>query len=121
MFDVIVLPGGLEGANAFANSDAVKALLVKQEKSERLIAVICASPIALLKHGIGLGKKITSHPSKREELSKDYAYSEDRVVADGQLITSRGPGTTFEFALAIVEKLLGKEKVDQISPAMLIA
>ena len=47
-------------------------------------------------------------------------YSEDRVVQDGKLITSRGPGTTFEFALKIVEILQGTEKKDSLVPPMLL-
>ena len=89
------------------------------EKSGKLIAVICASPIALAKHEIGLNKTITSHPSVANQLSK-YKYSEDRVVIDGELITSRGPGTAFEFALAIVKKMVGQEKVNQITPPMIL-
>jgi len=49
-----------------------------------------------------------------------YNYSEDRVVVDGKLVTSRGPGTTFEFALAIVELLVSKEKKDSLIPPMLV-
>ncbi len=49
-----------------------------------------------------------------------YNYKEDRVVKDGTLITSRGPGTCFEYALAIVEALQGKEKRDSIMPPMLL-
>lgn len=119
-YDVVVLPGGLGGANAFAASDLVKQILQAQEKAGRLIAAICAAPIALKAHGIALKSKLTSHPSKKDELTSAYSYSEDRVVVDGKLITSRGPGTGFEFALAIVEKLLGKAKVDEISPPMLV-
>jgi protein DJ-1 len=49
-----------------------------------------------------------------------YTYKEDRVVVDGKIVTSRGPGTTFEFALALVELLVGKEKKDSIVPPMLL-
>lgn len=49
-----------------------------------------------------------------------YKYSEDRVVQDGQLITSRGPGTTFEFALKILENLEGAEKMNSVIPPMLL-
>jgi len=119
-FDVIVLPGGLGGSNQLASDPRVGTLLKEQQKSDKLIAAICAAPIALKAHGIGLQKTITSHPSKAEELKTDYNYSEDRVVIDGQLITSRGPGTAFEFGLAIVQKLIGSEKVKQITPPMIL-
>jgi len=49
-----------------------------------------------------------------------YNYSEDRVVVDGKLVTSRGPGTTFEFALKLVELLVSKEKSDSLVPPMLV-
>lgn len=119
-FDVIILPGGLGGSNLLAADQRVGRLLREQQNSEKLIAAICAAPIALKSHGIGLGKQITSHPSKSEELKSLYNYCEDRVVVDGQVITSRGPGTAFEFGLAIVDNLLGNEKVQQIIGPMIL-
>ncbi len=72
---------------------------------------VSKGPTALLAHKIGLGKKITSYPSFKDKLSGQYDYKEDdRVVADGNLITSQGPGTSFEFAIKIVEYLQGAEK-----------
>ncbi len=81
-----------------------------------------SAPIALKSHGIGNGKKLTSHPGVKETMTTgtSYSYQEDRVVKDGKLITSRGPGTCFEFALAVVEELLGKEKADSLVPPMLV-
>lgn len=68
-------------------------------------------PTALLAHKVGLGKKITSYPSFKDKLSADYNYqANERVVADGNLITSQGPGTSFEFAIKIVGYLEGAEK-----------
>ena len=85
------------------------------------MAAICAAPIALKAHGIGIGKKLTSHPSVKDKFTPDqYTYSEDRVVQDGQLITSRGPGTAFEFALKLVEVLVGPDSVAKIVPPMLV-
>lgn len=72
-------------------------------------------------HGIALKKRLTSHPSKAADMKAgDYVYSDDRVVVDGKLVTSRGPGTAFEFALAIVEIMCGKEKVAEISSPMIL-
>jgi len=120
-YDVVVCPGGLKGAQTLAGSAEVGKLLKKQEARGALIALICAAPIALASHGIGNGKRITSHPSVDKQLKdKGYIYSEDRVVVDGKLVTSRGPGTTFEFALAIVELLVGKEKKDSLITPMLL-
>lgn len=121
-FDVLVLPGGLGGAKTLAASKEVGELLKAQESAGRFIAAICAAPTALRAHGIGFGKSLTSYPSVKECLVEGgkYQYKEDKVVVDGKLITSRGPGTAFDFALNIVEQLQGKEKAVQVAKAMLL-
>ncbi|XP_074599494.1 protein dj-1beta-like isoform X1 [Brevipalpus obovatus] len=119
-FDVIILPGGLGGSEAFAASELLGTLLKKQESIGKDIAAICAAPIALKSHKILLGKKITCYPGVVEKLKETHSVSEDRVVIDGNLITSRGPGTAFEFGLAMVEKYVGKEQAKTIGDAMLV-
>ena len=121
-FDAVVLPGGAKGAENLAKSNTVGELLKTQESDGRIVAAICAAPIALKSHGIGKSKNLTSHPGVKSVMEEGgiYSYKEDRVVVDGKLITSRGPGTAFEFGLALVEALQGKEKKDSIVPPMLI-
>lgn len=122
--------------------EEVGKLLQEQEKENRLIAAICAAPIALKAHGIGKGKQITSYPAMKNELANEYKYLEDKVVTDGNnllsntfksfihidinfdifignLITSRGPATAFAFGLAIVEKLLNKETATTVAKGTL--
>ncbi|XP_017068927.1 protein DJ-1alpha [Drosophila eugracilis] len=119
-YDVIVLPGGLAGNKALMNSTAVGDLLRCQDSKGALIAAICAAPTALAKHGIGKGKSITSHPDLKTQLMKDYCYIDDKtVVQDGNLITSRGPGTTFDFALKVIEQLVGVDMAKEVAKAML--
>jgi protein DJ-1 len=120
-YDVVVCPGGMKGAETLAASQVVGSLLKKQQDRGALIACICAAPIALKSHGIAKGQCITSHPSVDKQLKEaGYKYSEDRVVIDGKIVTSRGPGTTFEFALALVELLAGKDKREAIIAPMLV-
>lgn len=119
-YDAVVLPGGLDGSKAFQASNLVGEVLRRQEKEGRLVAAICAAPTALKTHGIGSGKKLTSYPNFKEELSQGYTYSEDRVVEDGKLITSRGPGTAFEFALALVNHLVGHDKKSEVEKPLLL-
>merc|ERR1719481_797622 len=120
-YDAVVIPGGLKGSQLIGASDVVKTLLQKQEKNGKYIAAICAGPTALMSHGIFKGKKLTSYPAFEEKLAAGgYTYSQDRVVTDGKLITSRGPGTAFEFGLAIVTALNGKEKSDSLIAPMLV-
>ncbi|KAG7209875.1 hypothetical protein KM043_011477 [Ampulex compressa] len=118
-YDVLILPGGLGGSKTFASSSEVGKLLQEQEKEDRVIAAICAAPTALKAHGIAKGKQITSYPAMKDQLIDEYKYLEEKVVIDGNLITSRGPGTAFAFGLAIVEKLLNKESAATVAKGML--
>lgn len=121
-FDVVILPGGLGGTDAFIASSLVGDVLKAQERSGRLVAAICAAPLALKAHKIGLGKSITSYPSVKDKLTDDFKYVDDQIVVqDGQLITSRGPGTAYQFGLKIAEVLVGNEKVKQVASGMLVA
>ncbi|CAE1164489.1 PARK7 [Acanthosepion pharaonis] len=120
-YDAVIIPGGLKGSQLIGESPVAKTLLQEQEKRGAYIAAICAGPKALMSHGIFKGKNLTSYPAFKEDLSSGgYQYSEQRVVVDDKLITSRGPGTAFEFALAIVSALAGKEKADSLVAPMLI-
>ncbi|EYU26334.1 hypothetical protein ABFS82_08G190500 [Erythranthe guttata] len=118
-YDLIVLPGGLGGAQAFANSEKLVNLLKQQRESNKLYGAICASPALVLEpNGLLKGKKATAFPAMCSKLS-DQSEAENRVVVDGNLITSRGPGTTMEFSLVIIEKFLGREKALELAKTML--
>ncbi|PSS05859.1 Protein DJ-1 B like [Actinidia chinensis var. chinensis] len=118
-YDLIVLPGGLRGAQAFSNSEQLVNLLKKQREANRPHGAICASPAHVLEpHGLLNGKKATAFPPMCDKLS-DKSEVENRVVVDGNLITSRGPGTCLEFSLAIVEKLFGRKKALEIAKTIL--
>ncbi|KAL7103708.1 hypothetical protein ACP275_08G196300 [Erythranthe tilingii] len=118
-YDLIVLPGGLGGAQAFANSEKLVNLLKQQRESNKLYGAICASPALVLEpNGLLKGKKATAFPAMCNKLS-DQSEAENRVVVDGNLITSRGPGTTMEFSLVIIEKFLGREKSLELAKTML--
>ncbi|CAH1240700.1 PARK7 [Branchiostoma lanceolatum] len=120
-YDVVVLPGGLGGAKNLAASPKVKEVLQEQEGKGSLVAAVCAGPTALVSHGIGKGKTVTSHPSVQKVMEEaGHPYTEARVSRDGHIITSRGPGTCFEFALQIVETLRGKEVADKLVAPMLV-
>src|SRR5512145_1446593 len=101
-YDALILPGGMPGARHLRDDARVKTLIAQQHQSGRIVAAICAAPIALEAAGILRGKAATSYPGYALE-SADYR--EDRVVIDGNIVTSRGPGTALEFALTLVEQL----------------
>jgi protein DJ-1 len=118
-FDVIVLPGGAEGAKRLASSPKVGELLQAQERAGRYVAAICAAPIALKAHGVFEHRQLTSHPGVRPELEDWGDYSEHSVVADLNLITSRGPGTAFPFALRIVGTLTDAQRMVEVRAPMM--
>ncbi len=112
-FDAIVLPGGQPGTNHLKADRRLRECLVRHARDGKWIAAICAAPMVLHAAGLISGRRVTSHPSVKEQLS-DTHYCEERVVVDGKLVTSRGPGTAIEFAYALVECLAGKAAVEEI-------
>ncbi|KAJ8400739.1 hypothetical protein AAFF_G00395080 [Aldrovandia affinis] len=121
-YDIVLLPGGGLGAQNLSESPVVKEVLKDQEGKKGLIAAVCAGPTALLAHGIAYGSTVTTHPAAKDKMMTGghYTYSEARVQKDGHIITSRGPGTSFEFALAIVEELMGAEVAAQVKAPLVL-
>jgi 4-methyl-5(b-hydroxyethyl)-thiazole monophosphate biosynthesis len=120
-FDLIVLPGGMPGAQNLCDSSLLGVLLKRQCDEGRLYGAICASPAVVLEHhGLLEGKKATSYPSFTDQL-KSAEVTPSRVVVDGQCVTSQGPGTALEFALTLVELLFGEEKTKEIAEAMVVS
>lgn len=119
-FDAVVLPGGARGAENLASSPLVGRHLKAQWQRGRVVAAICAAPLALARHEIGLGETITCHPTAGSSLADYYVLSTDRVVESGALITSQGPGTSFEFALALVRRLRGPEVERQVAGPLIL-
>lgn len=117
-FDLVVLPGGMPGADRLKSSDDLTKILKEQAEGGRLYGAICAAPAVVLQtHGLLQSKKATSHPAFSSKLA-DQSAVEGRVVIDGRVITSRGPGTAMEFALNIVEKLFSRIKAQEMAEAM---
>lgn len=120
LFDAVILPGGLPGAENLASSEKVKAYLRKMNAEKKLICAICASPaLVLAPAGILDGKKATCYPGFEDKFPEDAEPVEDKVVQDGNIITSRGPATALEFALKITENLAGEDKADAVAQGML--
>ncbi|CAO3593915.1 unnamed protein product [Absidia cylindrospora] len=120
-YDAAVIPGGLKGAQTLRDNTMVKQILSSLYDQKKYVAFICAGTIAAKAANIGKGRTATSYPAFKDELSNYYDYSEDRVVVDGNLVTSRGPGTAFLFALTLVSNLVGKEVSSKLEKEMLTA
>ncbi|NDY42400.1 DJ-1/PfpI family protein [Dissulfurirhabdus thermomarina] len=117
-FDLVVLPGGLEGTDRLAADPRVAELLRRRIHENRPVGAICAAPTVLERHGLAGGRRLTCHPVSRSGIRTGRLVDE-RVVQDGTVITSQGPGTAMEFAMKLVEYLCGREKVEEVNRGVL--
>ena len=118
-YDMVVLPGGLPGADNLDNDDRIHSLLRKMAASEKFTAAICAAPRILANAGILDGRKATSYPGVLDKMNlPSTRISNQPVVMDGKIITSRSPGTAMDFALALIEALAGQDKRRQVETAL---
>jgi 4-methyl-5(b-hydroxyethyl)-thiazole monophosphate biosynthesis len=119
-FDLIVLPGGLPGADHLAADALLRGLLQRQHARQGLTAAICAAPKVLAAAGLLAGKSATCYPGALDvAVYPDIKLIADPVVTDGTVITSRGPGTAMDFALALIERLAGRSRRDEVEAKLL--
>jgi len=119
-FDMIVLPGGLPGADHLQNDARIQRLLKNMSEAGQYVAAICAAPKALASAGLLDGRMATSYPGALDiALLKQTTLLEKSVVIDGTLITSRGPGTAMDFALTLIETLCGSAVRQQVEQPLL--
>ena len=118
-YDMVVLPGGMPGADHLDNDPRIQALLKKMANDEKYTAAICAAPKALANAGVLDGKTATSYPGFLDFMDlPDTTITNEPVVVDGNVITSRGPGTAMDFALILIETLVGKDKRIEVETAL---
>jgi 4-methyl-5(b-hydroxyethyl)-thiazole monophosphate biosynthesis len=119
-FDAVVLPGGMPGASNLAASGEASTLIKEMAAAGKWVCAICAAPaVVLAPLGLVSGKKFTCYPGTEEKV-KDGKWSEDRVVIDGNIITSRGAGTAGEFAAAIIGKLISEAEGNKVAQSVLL-
>ena len=119
-WDAVIVPGGLPGSDNLAASMEAREFLLKMDKAGKLICAICAAPARVLAPlGLLNGKKFTCYPGEEGKVS-GADWKEDRVVMDGNIITSRGAGTAGEFACAIIDALLGAGEGKKIADKVLL-
>ncbi len=118
-FDLVVLPGGLPGATHLDEDVRVHRLLKRHHAEQRYVAAICAAPKVLANAGLLNGRSATSYPGAvAMEEYPEVDLLDAPVVVDGKVITSRGPGTAMDFALQLIELLVGKATRDDVEKAL---
>ena len=118
-FDMVVLPGGLPGADHLRDNQMIMELLKNHAADGKYVAAICAAPKALAQAGLLENKTATSYPGVLDALKlKNTLVKSTPIEIDGKIITSRGPGTAMDFALSLIEILVGKEKRDEVEKGL---
>ena len=112
-YDAVVLPGGMPGTLNLKNHAGVFSAVQTFAAEGKLVAAICAAPSVLGAAGVLAGKHATCHPGFEDQLT-GAVISEEPVVTDGNLITSRGMGTAIDFALAILRYFKDDAAAEQI-------
>jgi len=118
-YDMIVLPGGQPGATNLENDARILALLKKMAAAGKFTAAICAAPKVLAVAGLLEGKRATCYPGALDTQQFPAIRLETKaVVRDGQVLTSRGPGTAMDFALALIEVLSDRASRDRVESSL---
>jgi 4-methyl-5(b-hydroxyethyl)-thiazole monophosphate biosynthesis len=118
-YDMVVLPGGLPGADHLDNDERLAGLLKQMAADGKYTAAICAAPKVLASAGLLNGKRATSYPGVLQTMSvPGMDYVEQAVVTDDKVITSRGPGTAMDFALELIEVLVGTDTRTEVEAGL---
>ncbi|MFH1816372.1 MAG: DJ-1 family glyoxalase III [Pseudomonadota bacterium] len=117
-YDMVVLPGGMPGAAHLKSDPRILRLLKDMAAAGKYTAAICAAPMVLAEAGVLEGRQATSYPGFLDGLP-GVTVSAAAVVRDGKVLTSRGPGTAMDFALALIETLAGADKRQQVEAALI--
>ena len=127
-WDAVVVPGGLPGSSNLASSKETGSFLKEMSGAGKLVSAICAAPAWVLSPlGILAGKNFTCYPGEEKKVlaagsaSAGAAWKQDRVVTDGNIITSRGAGTAGEFACAIITKLVSEDEAKKLAEKVLLS
>ncbi len=120
-YDCVVVPGGGKGSERLASDPKVAAFLKRHADKGAVIGAICAAPALVLGEACGLlkGRAFTCFPGMESRVAGG-TFSEDRVVVDGKLITSRAAGTAGEFSYALINALAGEDAADKLAETVLL-
>jgi len=118
-YDMVILPGGLPGADHLRDDPRLIKLVQQMNKEGKFVAAICAAPKALATAGVLDGKHATSYPGSIDSSRYPAIKIEDKpTIQDGNIVTSRGPGTAMDFSLQLIALLVGKQVRDRVEDGL---
>jgi len=117
-YEMVVLPGGGPGSDRLDADERIRQLLIRMANSEKFTAAICAAPKVLKSAGLLDGKQATCYPGVIQADDLPGLDTGQRVVQDGKVVTSRGPGTAMDFALQLIEILTDRNTRDQVEAGL---
>jgi len=118
LFDMMVLPGGWGGTDQLVENVTVQKFLKIMNNHNKLVGSICAAAFALDTAGV-LSEHYTCYPSVEERISQPNYDATQQVIKEGNVMTSRGPGTAICFGLQIVKELVGQEQYHALKSGLL--
>jgi 4-methyl-5(b-hydroxyethyl)-thiazole monophosphate biosynthesis len=118
-FDMIVLPGGMPGADHLRDNATLQTLIKRHAADNKYLAAICAAPKVLAHLGLLENKRVTSYPGALDAAALNNTQLQSTPIEmDGKIITSRGPGTAMDFALQLIELLVDKDTRQQVEKGL---
>ena len=117
-FDALVLPGGGKGTETLAEDPRIAEAATAFCEAGKTVAAICAAPTVLAQAGLLDGRRATCYPTCAKQLGESYDDAAP-VIADGNVITSQGPGTAMLFSLVLVQHLAGEEMAHRVADGLL--
>lgn len=117
--DAVVFPGGWEGTQNLIASSPLKEIVLQLHSNNKIIAAICAAPLALFKMGVLESCDFTCYPSIEKMIENPNYKTHSNVIQSGNVITSKGPATALEFAFYLAEILTSKQKAQEVKEGML--
>jgi 4-methyl-5(b-hydroxyethyl)-thiazole monophosphate biosynthesis len=113
----LILPGGMPGTLNLADNELLISYIKDFGETGNLLAAICAAPMVFAEAGVLKGKRATIYPGMEAHLI-DSDYVDEKVVTDGNVVTSKGPGTAIPFALEILRLLKGTDKYEAVKASL---
>lgn len=115
--DVIILPGGFPGYMNLAESEEVGRIIKAHYQSGKILAAICGAPYVLAVNGIGKDCRVTYHHSIADKMT-GYTYTGEKATVDGNLITGRGAGCSFDFGIAIMTQFVDDATIEHLKQGL---